>query len=328
MGSKGTPLVTVGMPTFNRVWSLPRILESMRALDYDKKRLRICFVDSCSTDTTVDIIESFKRDYGKDYESVVLRVERSNISQARNIAFREAAGTDYIFFLDSDILCPPDTLKRLLASFERDPSVGIASLPWDNRNSKRRAGFLHDAFVTPAGPHYAYKVGNGCNVVSMAAFSRVGFFNEKLRVHEDGEYCYRLRREGFKIVCDYSSEGTHLREYKLTPGYYFSFMRDSSEAYLQLLSRGSPLHIAKVSSSLAMIVCLVALLARPGVELGLVFVALVTFAVWLNSDKMALDDGSRVRGIYRPVVGGVFTAATTVISVMLILAPLMRRRTS
>ncbi|MHB8674810.1 MAG: glycosyltransferase family A protein, partial [Candidatus Limnocylindrales bacterium] len=135
------------MPTFNREWSLSRILESMRSLDYPKKRLRICFVDSCSTDKTMEMIESFRKDYGVQYESVVVRVERTNISQARNIAFREASGTEYIFFLDSDILTPPDTLRRLLSSFESDPSVGIASLPWDRRNSTRRAGLLYSACV-------------------------------------------------------------------------------------------------------------------------------------------------------------------------------------
>ncbi len=314
------------MPTFNREWSLSRILESMRNLDYDKERLRICFVDSCSTDKTMEIIESFRRDHGAEYESVVVKVARTNISQARNIAFREASGTDYVFFLDSDIMAPPDTLKRLLSSFENDSSVGIASLPWDRRNAARRAGFLYNAFVVPSGPHYAYKVGNGCNLVSMAAFDRVGFFNERLRVHEDGEYCYRMRKKGFKIICDYSSEGTHLREYELSPNYYLKFLRDSSEAYRELVAQGSALHITKVVSSLALLFSLVFLLARPSAETGLLFVAVAAFGVWLNAAEMALDDGSHVKTLYRPIVGGVFTVATVMISVMLILGPVVPRR--
>jgi GT2 family glycosyltransferase len=298
----------------------------MMDLDYPKSRLRVCFVDSCSTDKTMEIIESFRREHGAEYEGIVVRVEKSNISQARNVAFREAAGTDYVFFLDSDILSPPDTLKRLLASFRSDRSVGIVSLPWDNRNSRRRAGFLFNAFAAPLGPHYAYKVGNGCNMVSMAAFARVGNFNERLRVHEDGEYCYRMRKNGFKIICDNSSEGTHLREYDLTPRYYVSFLRDSSEAYRQLIAEGSVLHTTKVVSSLALLLSLAVLILQPGIYSLALFLFLVIFGIWINASKMVLDDGARVRPLYRPIVGCVFTAATVVISLMLVLRPVLPHR--
>ncbi len=325
---RALPLVTIGMPTFNREWSLPKVLESMYQLDYDKKRLRICFVDSCSTDKTMQMIESFRSDHSAEYEKVVVKVARTNISEARNIAFREASGTDYIFFLDSDILAPPDALKRLLASFEKDPSVAIASLPWDNRNSRRRAGFLYDAFAAPPGPHYAYKVGNGCNVVSMKAFAQVGFFNEKLRVHEDGEYCYRLRKKGFRIICDFSSEGTHLREYKLNAKYYLNFLRDSSETYRELIARGSIVHVAKVVSSLALLFSLALLLAMPAAWTGLLFLALFFFGVWLNAAKIVLDDGIHVKTVYRPIVGGLFTAGTLIISLFLIARPILPARKS
>jgi glycosyltransferase involved in cell wall biosynthesis len=321
--AEAPPLVTIGMPTFNREWSLSRILESMQSLDYPKKRLRICFVDSRSTDKTMEMIESFRRDHGDEYESVVVRVERTNISQARNIAFREASGTDYIFFLDSDILTPPDTLKRLLASFEGDASVGMVSLPWDNRNAKRRAGLLYNAFAVPPGPHFAYKVGNGCNLISMAAFARVGFFNEKLRVHEDGEYCYRMRKKGFKILCDYSSQGTHLREYNLSPKYYLGFLRDSSVAYRELIAQGSVIHMAKVLSSFALLLSLVLLLVRPSEYTELLFLVMVGFGIWLNAAKMVLDDGSHVKTLYRPLVGSVFTVATVIISVLLLVGPVL-----
>ncbi len=320
------PLVTIGMPTFNREWSLPKVLESVSRLDYDKKRLRIFFVDGCSTDKTMEIIEAFRRDHGSEYESVAVEAARTNISEARNMAFRGARGTDYIFFLDSDILAPPDALRRLLASFEKDPKLAMASLPWDNRNSRRRAGFLYDAFDAPPGPHYAYKVGNGCNLVSMKAFAEVGGFNERLRVHEDGEYCYRLRKRGFRIICDFSSEGTHLREYRLNARYYLSFLRDSSETYRELIARGSLVHVAKVVSSLALLFSFVLLLAVPGTWTGLVFLALVLFGIWLNAAKMVLDDGIHVKTAYRPIVGSVFTVATLIISLFLIAGPLLPSR--
>ena len=85
--SQDEPLVTIGMPTFNREWSLPRVLESMLNLDYDKRRIRICFVDNESTDATMKIIEEFRAEHGPEYESVVVVVARSMCLRTRSIFF-------------------------------------------------------------------------------------------------------------------------------------------------------------------------------------------------------------------------------------------------
>jgi GT2 family glycosyltransferase len=314
------------MPTFNREWSLPQVLASLYDLDYDKKRIRVCFVDNESTDATMRLIEEFRAKHGNEYESVIVVIEKSNISKARNIAFEKAAGTDYIFCLDSDILVPPDTINRLLASFAADSQVGMASLPWDHRNAQKRAGFLYNAFAAPPGPHPAYKVGNGCNIISMRAVDRVGGFNEKLRVHEDGEYCYRLRRKGFKIVCDFSSEGTHLRDITVDSRFYLNLMKDSAQTYRELILRGSLLQVVKVVSSIAIVASFALLLLYPGLFAGLSFAAIFVFALWLNSASIALDDGIHVRLAYRPLVGLLMTVATVTISAILVYNLVLKRR--
>lgn len=316
------------MPTFNREWSLPRVLDSILNLDFDRKRMRICFVDNESTDSTMKIIEEFRAKHGPEYESVVVVVARSNISKARNIAFEKAKGTDYIFCLDSDILVKPDTIGRLLAIFEADPRVGMASLPWDNRNARKRAGLLYGAFTAPPGPHPAYKVGNGCNIISMRAVEQVGGFNERLRVHEDGEYCYRLRRKGFKIVCDFSSEGTHLRDITVDSRFYFNLMKDSAETYRELIHRGSVLQMVKVVSSIGIVASFILLLLYPGLFTGIAFAAILGFALWLNSAAVALDDGIHVRLAYRPLVGVLMTAATMTISAILVYNLAVKRRSA
>jgi hypothetical protein len=196
--------------------------------------------------------------------------------------------------------------------------VGIASLPWDNRNARRRAGILYDAFAAPPGPHLAYKVGNGCNIVSMKAFREVGFYNERLRVHEDGEYCFRLRKKCFKIVCDFSSEGTHLRSYELGPRYYLSFMRDSANTYREMLLRGSAFHFAKVASSFGLIAAFILALVVQGLPTLALFAGVLVFCLILNTSPAVLDDGIHVKPLYRPLVGAVLTAATVVVSILLL----------
>lgn len=293
----------------------------MLQLDYDKKRMRICFVDNRSTDRTLGIIERFKADHGAEYEGVFVEIQTSNISKARNIAFEMAKGSDFIFFLDSDILVPPDALRKLLAPFAKDSRVGMVSLPWDNRNARKRAGLLFKAFDSPVGPHEAYKVGNGCNLISMKAATDAGFFDERLRVHEDGEFCYRLRRKGYKIICDSSSEGTHLREIDVNPRFYLSFMKDSAETYRIMLEDGSLLHYAKVITSFAILVTLALLLVYRSPAPSILFLGVSVFAIWLNSSSVALDDGSHVKIAYRPVVGVLMTLTTLAISILVLITP-------
>jgi glycosyltransferase involved in cell wall biosynthesis len=313
----GVPLVTVGFPTFNREWSLPRVLDSLLAFEYDRRRLRICFVDNGSGDRTMAIIDDFVRTHGKEYEGVVVKSVRSNIPQARNLLFELAKGTDYVFFLDSDITAPPDTVKRLLAGF-RDESVGMVALPWDNRNAQKRAGFLFRAFRVPFGPHEAYKVGSGCNMVSMAAYEKVGGYDPKLTVHEDSGYSFVLRKGGFKIISDSSSEGTHLREIEVDPRFYVSFMKDSAVTYRQLIGLGSRLHAVKVISSYLLLASFALLLAIPSFATVGAFLPLLLFCAWMNSSPRALDDGAHARLLYRPLIGLIFTATTFVISLLVL----------
>ncbi|MGI0090331.1 MAG: glycosyltransferase [Nitrososphaerales archaeon] len=314
--SEEMPLVTIGIPTYNREWSLAAVLSSILDFDYDKRRIRLSFVDNQSTDKTMQIIQKFKEEREIEYESITVDVANSNIPRARNICFDRASGTDYIFFLDSDIIAPRDTIGRLLKHFREDKSLGIASLPWDDKNSRKRAGLLYDAFAKPNGAGYAYKVGNGCNIVSMAVVHKIGGFNEKLRVHEDGEFCFRVRRAGYRIICDFSSQAIHLRDISVNAKFYLSFVNDSAETYLQLFVDRSPLIIAKYASSFIILFSLIVFILDRSLEVGLFFLASVLFAMWLNSSKMALDDGIRTKWRYRPAIGVLFTVATVMITLL------------
>lgn len=310
--------MTVGIPTYNREWSLPRVLDSLLALDYEKKRLRLCFVDNQSKDRTMEIIEAFRGAHQAEYEGIVVTSMRSNIPRARNAVFDAAGGTDYVFFLDSDVVAPAGALKKLLATFAGDPRAGMAALPCDNRNARKRAGFFFRSFAVPYGPHDAYKVATCCTLVSMAVQVKVGGFDEALRVHEDSEFSFRVRRGGYRVVSDSSLEGDHLKDIPVDASFYLRFMRDSAATYRELISKGSSLHISKVLLSYLLLASFVFLLLRPGVPSLAPFAVLLAVCAWLNSSAMALDDGAHTRLPYRPVIGLIFTATTFLISVLLI----------
>ena len=234
------PLVTVGLLTYNRAWSLPEVLEALAAVDYDPKLLRLVFVDRNSTDGTRGIIDGFVAERGGEYESVEVVPSDAGIPGARNICIAKAAGTGYLFFLDSDVVPGPEVLRRLLTHLQ-DPSVGMASLPYDSENSRGKLGVLVNAFNTPAGPAKAWKVATGCTLFSMEAVGRVGRFCERLRVLEDGEYSYRVKRAGYSIICDFGYPAKHVRRVQMGAASYVGFARDSADFYIEMARDGSPI---------------------------------------------------------------------------------------
>ena len=318
------PLITTGMPTSNSSWSLPKVLEALLSFNYERRRLRLVFVDNCSTDGTVELLEEFAAAHEGEYESVIIKRIASNIPVARNVCIQYAEGSDYIFFLDSDVVAPPNTLVQLLHHFEMFENVGMTSFPWDHVNARARARFLYEAFAKPDGPAYAYRIGNGCNLISMDAVKVVGLFNPRLRVQEDGEYCYRLRKKGYNIVCDLSNEGIHLKRVPATARYYLRFVSNSANTYLELLKLGSPMHILKFLSSVLLVSLFTILLLTNQLLHAYLFIALILVAFLANASRRVLDDGIHVKGRYWLIVAAVFTLFTVLI-VMISLVRLLSR---
>ncbi|WP_168541940.1 glycosyltransferase family 2 protein [Acinetobacter sp. A2] len=91
------PLVTVYIPTFNRVELLKRAVKSVQDQTY--KNLEIIIVDDCSTDGTHEYLEQIsKEDHRVRY---FLKETNSGACVSRNIAIENAKG-EFITGLDDD----------------------------------------------------------------------------------------------------------------------------------------------------------------------------------------------------------------------------------
>lgn len=91
------PLVTVYIPTYNRLALLKRAIESVRNQNY--KNLEIIIVDDCSTDGTQDYLSRIiKEDTRIHY---FLKEKNNGACASRNIAIHSAKG-EFITGLDDD----------------------------------------------------------------------------------------------------------------------------------------------------------------------------------------------------------------------------------
>lgn len=103
-------LVSIITPNYNSEKFIAQTLQSIRAQTY--KNWELIIVDDCSTDKSLDIIETYSK---TDKRIKVIKLnENSGAGIARNKAIEEATG-NFIAFLDSDDLWHPEKLEKQLA---------------------------------------------------------------------------------------------------------------------------------------------------------------------------------------------------------------------
>lgn len=97
MGIPNQPLVTVYIPTYNRIKLLKRAVKSVQDQTY--KNLEIIIVDDCSTDGTHEYLEQLAKDDKR--VRYFLKEINSGACVSRNIAIENATG-EFITGLDDD----------------------------------------------------------------------------------------------------------------------------------------------------------------------------------------------------------------------------------
>ena len=101
-------LVSIIMPNYNCEKYIKETISSVLAQTYTN--WEILFVDDCSTDNSIEIVESFN-----DTRIKIFKNEKnSGAAVSRNYALREAKGK-WIAFLDSDDLWEKDKLEKQIA---------------------------------------------------------------------------------------------------------------------------------------------------------------------------------------------------------------------
>src|ERR1700712_2170942 len=113
------PLVSIAIPTWNRRELLRLTLRAAQAPTFDP--LEIVVSDNASDDGTVEMV----RELARDDDRIKLFVNDTNIGGLNYLAAQSRCRGDYIKFLNSDDLIPPNLVEHLAAGLA-DPSVGLA----------------------------------------------------------------------------------------------------------------------------------------------------------------------------------------------------------
>ncbi len=190
----GAPVVSVVIPTRNRLALLQEAVESVRSQTYQAWELIV--VDDASEDGTWEWLTA-----QRDPMMQVMRLERhSERSAARNRGLSIARG-EFVLFLDDDDRLLPKALARLVRGLRRWPTAVAAvgaRIVFDDQGSRRRVPHprLHLTRIVWPDVLAGWVAGHGQWLFRTARLRESAGWKEDLLAAEDHELWLRLGRLG------------------------------------------------------------------------------------------------------------------------------------
>ncbi len=180
--------VSVIIPAYNSSKTILNTLLSVKKQNYDN--IEVIVIDDGSVDNTAAIVERFSEQNG-DLNIVLIKKENGGVSVARNIGMKRATG-DLIAFLDSDDEWLEDKLKKQIQVLEENKDIDLLGT-CRNGEIRRNTGeklieikftqlLFKMQFVTPTIIFRRYLLDE----------PDIGYFNERQRHCEDGDYFIRI----------------------------------------------------------------------------------------------------------------------------------------
>lgn len=179
------PLLSVIIPTYNRVIFLRKCLDSLRKCDYPN--LEIIVVDDGSTDDIskdVSFIKSF---------CTFLRQENQGPNSARNLGFTHAHGS-YISFVDSDDQWFPGIARTVVQLLERYQEVDMIFTEAPMGNPEEG----YQSWIEIAGEDQFFRLPSRQTVEGLRIFDKAPFFRRMLVRNQIFISAVIMRRDAFE----------------------------------------------------------------------------------------------------------------------------------
>jgi glycosyltransferase involved in cell wall biosynthesis len=189
----GAPIVSVVLPTFNRLPLLRKAVASVVGQTFDDWELVVA--DDGSTDDTRDYLEAID-----DPRVRPLWLEhRGDLTSARSAGLKRARG-EWVAFLDSDDLWLPAKLELQLRRLAAQPAcrwgyTRYALIDTDGAPLPAQTGHLHP----PVSGHILeplLRFETGLSIVTMlvqrSLIDEIGGFDESIPIHSDYDFVLRL----------------------------------------------------------------------------------------------------------------------------------------
>jgi glycosyltransferase involved in cell wall biosynthesis len=191
-------MISVVIPVYNREGVIEIAIRSV--LNQTYKDFELIIVDDCSTDKTMDVVNSFEDNRIR----MIQMPKNSGAAAARNMGIINTKA-DLISLLDSDDFYEPNFLEESYSILKNSASgigfmwTGIRTI----RNKKIETSCWQPTFVESNYLTFLHALHIGTNSgisIKKKVFESCGLFNEKLPAAEDTDFFLRITQH-FGYVC-------------------------------------------------------------------------------------------------------------------------------
>lgn len=192
--------ISVIIATYNRQDYIAEAIQSVIAQHYDGT-IEIIISDDGSTDKTLEICESFKKNTKADIKILKKPVycHQQGVSSTRNRGLRKST-QQLISFLDSDDFLLPGHFNKIVTTLEKSPELGFAFCRMlelrEQNNQKMYRPWTHQRIFKSDIRNPVISRGNVYHTNSLVfrriVFEKVGFFNESYSNAEDSDQWIRI----------------------------------------------------------------------------------------------------------------------------------------
>ncbi len=198
--------------TYNSSKYIKNLIESIYEFNHEKD-FEVLVVDNDSSDKTIEIVKKFG-------SKVKIIETGANLGFAKGINYgaKKAIG-EYLLFVNPDAEFKKGNIEQMVSVLEKDKKIGVVGgrLVNDKGINEKSAGKffgffasilmafgLDESFGIRFSPNVQVPVdfvSGGFMMVRSALFSEQSGFDENLFMYiEDMEFCYRVKRSGFRTV--------------------------------------------------------------------------------------------------------------------------------
>lgn len=188
------PQISVIMSVYNTESYLRDAIDSI--LNQTFSDFELLIIDDCSSDSSVDIIES----YTDPRVRLLKNKENMGIVKISNHGLREARG-EFIARLDSDDLAMPTRLEKQISILKQHPETALVASLYDCIDSSGKQQWTHD-YWHPSPEEIFYTlifnncIAHSCVMYKKSTVQAINGYDEDLVYCDDWDLWFRLAQIG------------------------------------------------------------------------------------------------------------------------------------
>lgn len=197
-------IVSVVMPVYNEERYIRKCIDSLLLQDYPKENMEWIFVDGCSTDKTVEILNEYQGTFPTLIK--IFNNPKKIVPFAMNIGIAASCGK-YIVRLDAHADYARDYISKCVYYLENIDAENVGGVAETKANGfmgnaiakmlSSKFGVGNSQFRTNSESGYVDTVPFGA--FKRDVFSKYGGYDERLVRNQDNEMNFRIRKNGGKI---------------------------------------------------------------------------------------------------------------------------------